>query len=226
MWGGDRTVNMFRGLPARSNVKDITFVDKNSMFALNCNKFVSLSDTDKLSLVKKFIADSLTFNQLACSSPSTVVLVGDKLDIEKVNNEFWNLIDSQLGDTETISDTALKLNFIFERAVTNKFKQVSKLKNLTLLYPESPIKNSKTCGRGTFFCIELSTLNKLSTLVTNKDQTLSYFGFSKTELEDLVSNLNGRAIHRVVPLGKSLEFDIIWDGYDLLSELTKKVRIY
>lgn len=226
LWGGDSTVNMFRSLKAKSNIKDITFVDKNSMFALNCTEFLNLSSPDKSSLIKKFIADSLTFNQLACSSPSTVALIGNSIETTKTKQEFWNLVDSQLGDTETISDTTLKLNFIFEKAAHLRFKQTVKLKNITVLYPEENIKNSKTCGRGTFFCTELEVLKDISNIVTGKDQTLSYFGFSKDELEDLVVYLNGRAIHRIVPIGKSLEFDIIWDGYDLINELTKKVRVY
>jgi hypothetical protein len=36
----------------------------------------------------------------------------------------------------------------------------------------------------------------------------------------------GEGIDRVVPLGRALEFNYVWDGYNLLDELSKKVQVY
>jgi hypothetical protein len=59
--------------------------------------------------------------------------------------------------------------------------------------------------------------------VQAKDQTLTYFGFQMDELRDLVLSLSGKGLDRVVPMGAAMNFAPVWDGYVLLTELTKRV---
>ena len=39
----------------------------------------------------------------------------------------------------------------------------------------------------------------------------------------LTSGIKG--IDRVVPIGKTMDFDFIWDGYDLISQLTRIIKM-
>jgi hypothetical protein len=58
-----------------------------------------------------------------------------------------------------------------------------------------------------------------------KLQTLTYVGFESSEL---VGDLNGGAmlgLERVVPNGRASEFSLLWDGYDLLSQMSKCVSV-
>ena len=32
-------------------------------------------------------------------------------------------------------------------------------------------------------------------------------------------------LSRIVPVGQALNFDAVWDGYDLLRELTRTIRL-
>ena len=41
------------------------------------------------------------------------------------------------------------------------------------------------------------------------------------ELGQLATGLGGRGIDRIVPFGSALRFSAVWDGYDLLAELTR-----
>ena len=34
-----------------------------------------------------------------------------------------------------------------------------------------------------------------------------------------------RGVDRIVPMGKTMDFDLIWDGYDLVSRLTRTVSM-
>ena len=34
-----------------------------------------------------------------------------------------------------------------------------------------------------------------------------------------------KGIDRVVPVGKTMDFDLIWDGYNLVERLTRVIRI-
>lgn len=54
-------------------------------------------------------------------------------------------------------------------------------------------------------------------------QTVAYGGEKERLLPLLNAGLKG--IDRVVPLGKTMEFDLIWDGYHLYERLTRVIRV-
>jgi hypothetical protein len=54
---------------------------------------------------------------------------------------------------------------------------------------------------------------------------MCYFGLSKDELDELATLSFGRGIDRIVPIGAALNFDYIWDGYNLFDELCVRKRI-
>jgi hypothetical protein len=83
----------------------------------------------------------------------------------------------------------------------------------------------ESCGGGFFFECFINDLTDLALLVSRKDQTLTYFGFDKKELNEFVIKVNGAGIDRIVPVGQALNFAPVWDGYSLLNELSKRVHI-
>ncbi|MBH9788303.1 acyl-CoA reductase, partial [Clostridioides difficile] len=59
----------------------------------------------------------------------------------------------------------------------------------------------------------------------DKDQTIAYFGFKREELENLVEAISTRGIDRIVPIGKALDFNGVWDGQSFLTSFTREVVI-
>jgi hypothetical protein len=80
-------------------------------------------------------------------------------------------------------------------------------------------------GTGVFPQATLGSLADLVALVRRRDQTLSCFGFDRTELLDLATALAGRGVDRIVPFGAALSFAPVWDGYDLLAEFTRLTTV-
>jgi hypothetical protein len=76
-------------------------------------------------------------------------------------------------------------------------------------------------GRGLFFEALVPELPALNEFVTREDQTVTTFGLPADELAELA--LAG--VDRVVPWGQALGFERRWDGFDLLSELTRSVPV-
>ena len=74
-------------------------------------------------------------------------------------------------------------------------------------------------------CRNLSNLNELNNIVTRKYQTLSYFGFDAKELLKWVISSGLSGIDRIVPIGKTSDFSLVWDGYDLIYSLSRKISI-
>jgi hypothetical protein len=90
---------------------------------------------------------------------------------------------------------------------------------------ELPAIRREHCGGGVLFQFYAGSLDELVGFVERRDQTLTYFGFSESELKKLVLLLNGGGLDRLVPVGQALSFQRFWDGYDLLQELTRHVYI-
>lgn len=54
-------------------------------------------------------------------------------------------------------------------------------------------------------------------------QTIGLLGNIESIKPLLMSGIKG--VDRVVPIGKTMDFDLIWDGYDLTSQLTRVISI-
>ena len=80
-------------------------------------------------------------------------------------------------------------------------------------------------GNGLLFELEIDCLNDLSDHLQPKDQTISYFGLSKEEILSFLRIIDSRAIDRFLPIGESLNFSPIWDGYDLYRSFTRQILI-
>ena len=65
-------------------------------------------------------------------------------------------------------------------------------------------------------------LTALRSLFNDKRcQTVSYIG--KPEMFDALLESGIKGIDRIVPVGQTMDFDLIWDGYDLSRDLTRVV---
>jgi hypothetical protein len=62
-------------------------------------------------------------------------------------------------------------------------------------------------------------------VVRQSHHTLTYCGFVKTAAEDFAIAAMLVGISRIVPIAQALNFDAVWDGYDLLRELTRTDRL-
>jgi hypothetical protein len=80
-------------------------------------------------------------------------------------------------------------------------------------------------GAGGFIEHTVASLDELMPHLDERDQTLTYHGFGRDELIHLVTKLGGRSLDRIVPIGQALQFGRFWDGFDLLSEMTKTVVV-
>ena len=226
LWGGDETITQFRTLPTAPHCKDIPFSDRISLCAIKSSSFTALSDEKQQEIVRRFFNDSYTFDQQGCSSPQWIFWVGEQS--ENCRKHFYHLLARIAEDTyenEPASIASLK----FSRAATDILDGRAE----TIYHPHNSLYfahaagkyGTAGCGAGYFYEKNIKTLKELSAFVTKKHQTLSYFGFSETELKTLTDSLYGKGIDRIVPIGKALEFDYLWDGYNLLEELTQKQKI-
>ena len=75
---------------------------------------------------------------------------------------------------------------------------------------------------GYFFEYDCSDIMELWPLCNDdRCQTVSYLGDREMFRPLLAAGVRG--VDRIVPIGKTMDFDLVWDGYDLVSRLTRTV---
>lgn len=233
IWGGDNTVNTFKSLPSKIKVKDLCFADRISVSTISIAAYKELDLDKKNEFVRLFFNDSYTFDQQGCSSPHSIFFVLDKQSNREANemviNDFYCRL-SEIADRSYENDLAsiasLKLNAMCDDAIDDTVLNFIKNNN-RLVFTESKeiglIK--KSCGAGYFYFNYIDSIQSIGDFLNSKVQTISYFGLSDVELSYFGNTLNNIMADRIVPIGKALEFNYIWDGYNLFEELTRKIYI-
>jgi hypothetical protein len=81
------------------------------------------------------------------------------------------------------------------------------------------------CACGYFSEYISEDINEVVPIVNNKYQTMSYYGYEEDRLKSFVQENKMKGIDRIVPIGHTTDFSLIWDGYDLIRTLSRKIQI-
>jgi hypothetical protein len=226
VWGGDETVNQIRHLEVKPTCVDIFFPNKYSLCLINAEEIIKASQREMEQLIHNFYKDTYLMDQNACSSPHLVCWVNDS---EFARNKFWNHLTSYAEKKYLLTDAMasnkyLKLcNDLIDINTIQKTNQHSNFLYRIEL-SELTINTDKLKGQsGYFYEYPIDSLEKLTHVINEKYQTLTYFGFDPSALVHELLNLNVKGIDRIVPVGSALNIDITWDGHDILRELSRKI---
>lgn len=229
IWGGDETVSKVRPLYLDSHSSERIFGSKFSYAVISASWFNNVNDDDVKKLASSFFNDMFWFDQMACSSPHIAFWVGSKEDVEssviKFNNELQSEIDKR-GYKSSVGVAVKRLNYAFEKAASKDLKVDLNHKGFISLEMTNRNELEKDiCGGGLITHVQIDNLNDLSSFVDKKDQTITRAGFKMGEIKELAKEVGSKGICRIVPIGEALSFSFNWDGYDLLSDFTKKISV-
>jgi len=230
IWGGDETIAQIRksSIPARSF--DVTFADRYSLCIINADQYIKEQNHEAVAL--GFYNDTYLFDQNACTSPHLVVWLGTKEIVYKAKKVFWNklhnIVKQKYGPIQPII-VVDKLTALYNQAVNSDgvHKTTSNDNLLWLVDIDilSPQIEDFRCSSGYFSEYHANSLLEVATIINRKYQTLAYYGFNKMELSNFVKNNNLPGIDRIVPIGRTTDFSVIWDGFDLIRTLTRCCNI-
>lgn len=230
IWGGNNAVAEIKGYPSKPNCIDISFPDRYSFSVIDIEFVKNNGITEDL--YEKFFNDSLLFDQNACTAPQSIFWVGkvDKNELNEIKRNFW----------DGFEDYVLRKNYSFpEIAVMDKLNtyqgQVFTTNDVNierdgLIWRITSELNSRSLNEAKSSCgyfneFEVSELKSLEEYVEKNFQTMSYLGFNKTILKEFVKSSNLKGIDRIVPIGRTLDFSFFWDGYDLISNMSRVITI-
>jgi len=229
IWGGNKTINEVRKfwIPERSI--ELTFADRYSLSIININEITKKNNDELTIIIKKFFYDSYSMNQAACNSPHFIFWIGKKN--VKFQNKFWSKLNDFTNKHYSLDEKGAVdkySNLISNIFMQKKFDGVKIFKNN--LYVIRPNKNLDQIENirgihGTFFEKNIVDISYLKKFITKKCQTITYFGIKKKVIENFLNNSNLLGVDRIVPIGKGLEIDTVWDGYDTINSLSRIINL-
>ena len=229
LWGSDNTINEIKKIWAPERSIDVIFSDRYSISIINSIKFEKLKNKEIVMIANKFFYDSYSMNQQGCNSPHFVFWIGKRN--KKIQNFFWDSLDAIIQkkyDFKEIQIIDKYTKLIENILLRNDIDKIStKKNNIYILDYKSKneiIENIRGVS-GIFYQLNLNNLKELKKYITKKCQTVSYYGFTKHELEQFMLNSNLTGIDRIVPIGNALDIDFKWDGYDLIKTLSRIVSV-
>lgn len=229
IWGSDETINFFKYLDTPLNCNDLFFYDRYS-FSVICSKKLMQSKNEISKIVKNFYNDSLLFDQNACTTPHLIFWYGNKLENRKASKFFWenlNQLMKQKYEISSFKSIYKHSKFIFDTMNLKNIKEVSNFDqiltvvNIDKFDGDISILKSKF---GYFYQLDLKSLNHLNRYLNPKVQTLLYYGLTESDLKSIEKDRNKKGMNRIAPLGKSMQINFKWDGYDIFNELTNTIE--
>lgn len=228
IWGGDETIRRIRESSIKPRTTEVTFADRFSIAYIESAYY--LERTDKKAIANDFYNDTYLTDQNACTSPRIVFWGGTSESTQKAKELFWDNLRELVSEKYAFQDifavdklstlylVAAQKEQLFENVMSDNFVTRVQVKK-----PEHDLLKWK-CHSGFFFEYDCNDILDLKEMCNDTAcQTLSYLGDVDTIKPLFSSGIKG--IDRVVPMGKTMDFNFIWDGYNLIEQFTRIVDI-
>jgi hypothetical protein len=160
-----------------------------------------------------------------------LIWLGNKKNVSKAKSIFWDSLYE-----------FIKLNYIVQPVIavdklTSFYNQSVHMNQVTkTVTPDNLLwrvelkdlaKNidEYRCTSGYFSEYHATSLSEIKKIIDRKYQTLSYYGISKEELNKFIMDEKPKGIDRIVPIGKTTDFSLTWDGFSLIETLSRVIDI-
>lgn len=226
VWGGDNTIAELRKSPLPPRSSEITFADRYSIAVIDSDAYLEMKE--KKQVAQDFYNDTFFSDQNACTSPRIVIWTGNR--IEEAKDVFWDeehkLVEAKYQFQPIQGVNKLTSSYLVSVAIPgcriepHDDNLIVRVKVPSISDTLMDYKDNS----GFFFEYDCKDLMELKNLCNNKRcQTLSFLGDPKAFMPLVESGIKG--IDRIVPIGKTMDFDLIWDGLNLYYSLTRNIGV-
>lgn len=226
IWGGDATIAELRKSPLKPRANEITFADRFSIAVINSESYLDQKDQQKIA--EDFYNDTYLTDQNACTSPRMVVWTGSQ--IEKAKTLFWEQLHAVALKKYTFQSiqSVNKLTSSYLLAAAYEDMRIETVPdNLIVRVKLSEIPDNLMelkDNSGYFFEYDCGDILELRRLCDDmRCQTVAYIG--EREMFDSLLASGVKGIDRIVPVGQTMDFSFIWDGYNLYERMTRTIVI-
>jgi hypothetical protein len=229
IWGGDEAVAAIRPLPLPSHASERVFGSKYSFAAIEAARYREASEAERARVASGFFNDLFWFDQMACSSPHVVFWIGTPEAAEPAARQFEVALQAEVSRRRfapTVPSAVHRRTYAFGLAVSSDVRVVLEHPGFVgVRLGDSATLEKDVCGGGLFRHVTLGRLSEVLAFVDEGDQTLTHWGFDPEDLRAFAAAAGIRGLDRVVPIGEALAFDVVWDGFYLIDDMLRRVRV-
>lgn len=227
IWGGDATVSKIRQCKTKPKCIDLVFADRYSICIINGKAVEQAQEKTLRKLAEDFYNDTFLMDQNACSSPQMIFWENAS---DQAKDKFWQAVYCYAKaqyDLQAASCVDKYTKFCQDAVDNLEFGKGYRLENLIYRVTLKALPQDITDIRGNcgyFYEYDLQDREELCNIITEKFQTITYYGMEASDLQNWIVQNHVRGIDRIVPVGKSLDIDVIWDGYDIIGMLSRIIE--
>jgi hypothetical protein len=226
IWGGDATINELRQSSLKPRATELTFADRYSIAVINAEEYIKAADKPKIA--QDFYNDTYFSDQNACTAPRIIFWIGDRK--EEAQKAFWESVHSLAKETYELAPVqAVGKLAMFYKVAANIPTLLVDTKDCYVTRISVNNANEELMrfkyNSGFYFEQDISELKDILPICGERLQTLIYYGLCEEKLTKFLAECRPKGIDRAVPMGKSMDFSLTWDGYDLIRQLSRKVTV-
>ena len=145
--------------------------------------------------------------------------------------KFWNAVFDYAKQRYELQDAIVidKYTQICASAITqSNIKTVKRMENLLYLLNLDSIDTRVEMMRGKgglFHEYALHSMSELYEIISERYQTVSYFGVEPEVIQKQIISKGLQGVDRIVPIGKTMDMDVYWDGFDIIRMLSRKIIV-
>lgn len=254
IWGGDSTIEALRQAPLPPRGVELCFASRYSVCALDSKALLRLGQGELEALAKGFYNDTYLYDQNACSSPRLVYWLGRE-EVSEARERFWRCVWLEARERYALEPIAAVDKLIAECSVAlniegarvenagvsgrqgDKRQGDKRLEDKGLgnrgdnlvsriFIPSLEVGLERyACACGSFIESSGECIDELLRVASKQYQTLAYFGLDPQMILERVKSLGIAGIDRIVPLGRTSDFALKWDGYDMIRMMSRVIDV-
>lgn len=225
IWGGDQTIFRVRQSPLKPRANEITFADRHSLLVIDADAYLAADAKERI--IQDFYNDTYFSDQNACTAPRIIFWKG--VNISAAKKDFWGRVAQKASkeyNLTAVQAVGKLANFyksaacldIAKTATSDNFVTRVQIRQL-----EPSVLDYKY-NSGFFFEYDIQDLTEMLPVCNDRCQTITYFGIGKDDISHFIASAP-HGVDRIVPMGKSMDFTLIWDGHDLIRELSRIICV-
>lgn len=211
LWGGDDTLSLFKSYSLDSSPKDLCFADRRSFAVIDLEYCDTFNSAERTEQIRRLAGDMATYDQLACSSPVLLILLGGEDRAAKFLGQLAPFLEERQTSPRVAIEQFINLQLIsaaqsglrVNRNGSWNFVGLSTAKLSAQTKPQHG--NVLYCSLGIDDLEKFEFERKPQTCVVLADDSVK--ARIKTAFE----------ADRFVSPSQALLHDWVWDGIDLLS---------
>jgi hypothetical protein len=231
IWGGDETIAHMRNFPSKSRSREVAFSDRYSLCTLEPISILQMIESSFKKFCKELFNDIYLMDQAACSSPQLIAWIGRHEDVQLAQLRLWPEVVRIAEQKYALSPVEVVDKFVqvCRSAISETHVQwVERSGNLLYRIALNSLEQHQDTCRGYFGTVHevvLPSLDELAPIVNERYQTLTSQGIENSTVREWIIRHRLRGVDRVVPVGRALDMNILWDGFDIVKSLSRVIDI-